>query len=130
VLGVKTKLHGDAARKYLAEQLKGREGLTADQIARALDAVASKGIYAPVPGKHDFRDAINAECVVKTVLKPSGRDGDDRKFAEVDNFGVLAFSDPKAKGVVLAGPGEKAAAPAPASRAAAQEDMSDLVSNV
>lgn len=83
-----------------------------------------KSIYKLAPGKRDFRDVLNAECVVKTKIRAyKTAAGEDRKGAEVEQFGVLSFSDPKAKGV--ARPAAGSLPPAPA--APAHEDLSDLV---
>lgn len=126
VLGIKRKVFGDEARKFIAGQLNGKPGATPEQIARIADEASKRGVYVAVAGKYGFRDALGAECVIKTTLRPSNTDGDDRKFAEVEQFGVLAFNDPKAKGAIMAQAGAThppiGSTPTPAAR-----DLSDLV---
>lgn len=88
-----------------------------------------KKVYAIAAGKHDFRDVRGAECVIKTKLRAyKTQAGEDRMGAEVDKFGVLSFSDPKAKGV--ARPAAGTVPPLAPAASPAGQDYSDLASGV
>lgn len=92
-------------------------------------AVKTNGVYKFVPGKRDFRDVLGAQCVVKTRLRPATTPGDDRKFPEVEQFGVLSFADPKAKGVERPAAGSVPTHSAPPAEVKA-DDLADLASQV
>lgn len=88
-----------------------------------------KKVYTIAQGKHDFRDVLGAECVIDTKLRAyKTAAGEERMGAEVKQFGVLAFGDPKAKGIARPAAGT---APPPAAKADVKnENYADLASGV
>jgi hypothetical protein len=74
-------------------------------LAEKVAGADGKLVYRIVKGKKDFREVMDAQCVVKVTQREyeDKKTQEKKKSSEVGLFGVLAADDPKAKDVQRGG---------------------------